>query len=1086
MADQNLIFQIYNADGTSFHGLSMDQSTFTDSVMSLNTKIEGDIFYPTNDLVFNFSEYIIYNGVKYYLQLSTPPTIVKKSLLEENGDLKGMTKYSLTFYHPMILLFNIPFTDVAISTDEQKYKSENTTFYWIGTLTELVAKINNCLNDTLFTCALQPKFVDDGTSSGVIQFDKQMISDVLKTAYDKWKVPFVVDGYNILFGKSSNEVYTDSTKTTPYIFRMGQGLGLLNNDRTPKKNQIVTRIAGYGSESNIPNGYPLVKWEGNQSWNFTIDNDGSKPNSYPIINGVIDGQLVKVINHPFTRKTLMPNVYVNSVIKKVKNYSNGNPVSYPVYDPTAELIDYYDADDPQVYQNVINVQSPLYYKKGFDGSDTNVANIKPSIVGATYNGQEIDVIKSISWINDDKTSATGIDDSYDANKKAYNQGYFKIEFYPLGFDLYAMAAVTNAMSIVMSSGLCNGSKFEVQVDWDVFKTCFYNDDGTLNINKQARWDSGNYPDSTNASISAIVKKDTSTFGTLMPNIYQQPKSGDKFVFEGIDMPQFYISNAQNVLDTNMKQWMKENNIAYYEYPFDFDECFLTKNPYILSQIKTNCIIRFEYAGEILMLSVKDYSISWGQKPLPTYKITLTNDVSVTLNPVGQVADGLSKLGSQVAMLQAYYGTDIYGLIADKLSRTSADTARGIITFLKGLRIASGSMGIDQSGNAVLNNIAAQLLSSTLGINIGSDFSINQLGEALLKSVKASDKIEIGDYLTGLLGKGAKIDSTGAGEMRSLTLWESLTVPQLNFNRVEVLVGMDFQTKGGGLIDSVTIDKDDNGNDLNSGTCKLHLEDGEFGAIAIGDLCMGIFHNFGGSNSATDVDNHTGLISKKGFNTSYFEITEITNTSNNGEFKYILRNDANWAALSHPQPHMNFAQRGNTNDTTRQSFKYRTTEYSIGLTNVNTWEFGSGNIYYLEGNIDGWTVGEKTFTGYGIVIGNAYIFGSIDQFEKIGYTMSFDLGGDQLVAYGETKHIKAIIKNGYGADATSLFSNWTITRNSGDTASDNIWNASAVISDTGEFDITWSSSKSDLGAGLSTIFAVMATKGDKVVSGNLTF
>ena len=210
------------------------------------------------------------------------------------------------------------------------------------------------------------------------------------------------------------------------------------------------------------------------------------------------------------------------------------------------------------------------------------------------------------------------------------------------------------------------------------------------------------------------------------------------------------------------------------------------------------------------------------------------------------------------------------------------------------------------------------------------------------------------------------------------------------------------------------------------------------------------------------------------------------TSNNGEFKYILRNDSNWPALSHPQPHMNFAQRGNTDDTSRQSFKYRTTEYSIGLTNVNTWDFGSGNIYYLEGNIDGWSIGGKTFTGTGLVIGNAYIFGSIDQFEKIGYTMSFDGGGDNMVAYGEIKHIKSIIKNGYGTDVTGLFSNWTITRNTGDTASDNIWNAEkASISDSGEFDIYWTSERTDLGAGLATIFTVTAIKDEETATGNLT-
>lgn len=46
--------------------------------------------------------------------------------------------------------------------------------------------------------------------------------------------------------------------------------------------------------------------------------------------------------------------------------------------------------------------------------------------------------------------------------------------------------------------------------------------------------------------------------------------------------------------------------------------------------------------------------------LPTYNITLTDEVSIVLNQIGQIADGLSKLGSQVAQLQAIYGLDIVG------------------------------------------------------------------------------------------------------------------------------------------------------------------------------------------------------------------------------------------------------------------------------------------------------------------------------------------------------------------------------------------------------------------------------------------
>ena len=108
------------------------------------------------------------------------------------------------------------------------------------------------------------------------------------------------------------------------------------------------------------------------------------------------------------------------------------------------------------------------------------------------------------------------------------------------------------------------------------------------------------------------------------------------------MPQAYITEKQLELDAAMKQWMKENNIAYYEYPFKFDEYFFTQHPDILNQIKPNCIIRFEYAGNVMALSIQEMSITWGDKSLPTYNITLTDDVSVNINQIGEVTNGLSK------------------------------------------------------------------------------------------------------------------------------------------------------------------------------------------------------------------------------------------------------------------------------------------------------------------------------------------------------------------------------------------------------------------------------------------------------------
>lgn len=636
----NPILNIYNEDGTPFHDISLRKHTFSTIVMSLNDKIEGEFYYKDNSLSFTLQEYVEYKGIKYILK--NPPVVVRKGMTSENSEAKGMTKYSCTFYHEMIELYNIPFTDIAISSSEESYRSEKRTFSWIGTLSMFVQKINSCLVGTKWTCKLQPTFVDDGTMSDVLSFSNQFISDVCKTAYETWKVPFVVDGYTIWFGKPSKEILDDENK--PYIFKFGQGVGLKNNDCTPKNNKVITRIAGYGSNINIPYGYPII-----------TDADGNR------------------IEHPYTRDTLMPSVYVEAVRNKV------------LFGSKEPLIDYYDADSS--YPTPINPLAPVFHIQEF-------SSIQPTIEGMTYKGQAIDLFKEVI------VPEGGWDDYIDPETGEVRQSYFDVTLYPLGFDLYAQAAVTSGMTFSMKSGDTLGANYEVAVDWEDVKKNFYVTDEAGNIvfkpNGEQR-DYAKYPDSTDQAITIKLTKDLDTFGTIMPSKFQQVKTGDKFVILHIEMPQAYIGKAQERLDVAMKRYMLENNMPLYDYPLSFDEHFLETNQAILAQIKPNTIVRFLYKDneDAMELSVKEMSIQYGTNPLPTYNITLTDEVSIVLNQIGQIADGLSKLGSQVAQLQAIYGLDIVGELNKKLSRVKDDTAQGMITFLRGLKVGSyvtGSTG----------------------------------------------------------------------------------------------------------------------------------------------------------------------------------------------------------------------------------------------------------------------------------------------------------------------------------------------------------------------------------------------------------
>ena len=682
---KNQVFEIKNGDGTSFHNLVLRKSAVESIVMSLGDKISGDVYYKDNSLSVTMHEYITYNGVNY--MLVNPPTIVREGIVSDNSELKGMTKYSFVFYHPMCQLANFPFTDVAVTSDETRYLSEGKTFPWIGKPADFVAKLNKNLTGTEWIVEISSRFPQDKLDelSNVIQFDNATIADACKIFYDTWGVPYVVDKvasteasyaagkrFKLVMGLPSNEIYENESARqlgTPYVFQMGQGVGLKNNSRTPRNNKIVTRIAGYGSEDNVPYGYPQIVWTGNQDWDYTINNDPDNPLSYPIYKGIVGGQYVKLIKHPFTRTHLMPSIFTETVNKKVNPNADG-------YDPTIEIKDYYDAVATQEYPyvNEINLQVPSYESHEF-------TDIKPELDADRSTG-----IVSAVPLNSDLTPADHWDDAMDDDGN-YLQSYFQITLPQLSFDLYACAAITQEMKINMRSGACIGCTFPVQVDLDDYKRNFYDEEGNFVPDGEQR-DLTKYPKSNLGQISVVVQKDNSTFGTLMPNIYQQPKANDLFVFIGISLPLSYIANAEERLDDAMKTYMLENNVYYFDYPLKFDEHFLATHTYILEQIRPNSIIRFDYGGVEQQLFVKQLTVKYGNAPLPQYDITLTDNVEVVLNQIGQVADDVEKLSSLIAVLRQSYNRNVWNELAKKLSKTQDDTAAGFITVLKGLQVGN--------------------------------------------------------------------------------------------------------------------------------------------------------------------------------------------------------------------------------------------------------------------------------------------------------------------------------------------------------------------------------------------------------------
>jgi hypothetical protein len=353
-----------------------------------------------------------------------------------------------------------------------------------------------------------------------------------------------------------------------------------------------------------------------------------------------------------------------------------------------------------------------------------------------------------------------------------------------------------------------------------------------------------------------------------------------------------------------------------------------------------------------------------------------------------------------------------------------------------------------------------------------------------KLITFLEGVKFGNYVPGLLGSGGRIDGNGNGELRSLRLWETLEVPELRYNRAEVFTGVQWQTFGAGIIESVEIDVDELGNELQSGIITLKLEDGEFGAIDIDDFCQGIYHNFDGQNDTESEDQRNGNFHFQGFRTSYFRITEILDEETNGRFRYVLRGiSERWNQLNHPKPFMHFACYANPSNPDRQACSYSTTEYSIRLRNMTTWEYGEDNIYAIEGKLDGFKLGETIFQGNGQVIGNGYFYGNIQNVVNAPYELLIEHDGDNFLAFGESLDITCKVRKGLN-DVTDEVEEWSVTRESGNQTEDDAWNI-AHQDFAGQITLHHGPTYSDLGEGLSTLFRFVASVGSETAILNLT-
>ena len=303
-----------------------------------------------------------------------------------------------------------------------------------------------------------------------------------------------------------------------------------------------------------------------------------------------------------------------------------------------------------------------------------------------------------------------------------------------------------------------------------------------------------------------------------------------------------------------------------------------------------------------------------------------------------------------------------------LSRTADDVAEGFIEFRKGIRALS-----------VLVDTVVE--TSDLQINNAAVF---------------------GQFVTGIVGgSGGRIDKDGNAELESLVLRSFLEVPELRFNRIDVVSGELWNSIAFGTIASVIVSNDGKG-----GTAWVHLEKTERCGLKVGDICRGIFSDFGDGKPKDENEDENGFQKTYGFSTAYFTPTAIIRNEE-GEFGFQYAIQA--GTKVHPCAYMKFAVYGSFSDPSRRASAYFTRSYMRYLKNVQTWKImPDDNIASQFGNLDGLTIGGMQMKGEGTFLSNIYMTGAVIQFspEQKKELMGQDAYSVVLSDYEAVLHVSA--------------------------------------------------------------------------------
>ena len=586
-----------------------------------------------------------------------------------------------------------------------------------------------------------------GNTGVALTVDNITCWDALTKVHEDFSLNFIQRGYVIAVGTAG--IFTSS------VFRYGKGNGLYEIERVGDSGQqIVTRLRAYGSETNLPTRYyanlnTKIYGTATSTGEGFVSVDVDFRQDYftnPFSSGETDVKVgidnvtyeAKAYNNAVTGKIIVNTLTLDAISSGTKVYfvsgvkEDAWPNDHREYNtdnlpdnmavnrlmlpgfPNQSLHDWVEAHKNQSgYGYLLEMIAAGFefsrdkYRPYIDSPNKAQYGIRPSSIYFDGSNDTTDIHPTIEGM---KNGSTAIDEVYSADTITDNGVFgdgdvpnFKITLPNLGFDLGDV--YQDGASIDMKDGMCGARSFALASK------------PTQDTN--GRW------------VCEVKRAYDDVLDLWFPYNDFQIHTGDHYVLVGITMPDAYVDKASERLLEAAYDALLKNHAPRYTWQPRIDEIWMQRQAD--EAAASDGIIKALHdtlkAGDVFKFSDEDLGVDAGiiidiltikengNNGIPTYEVTLRDEKQVSTiqrlqNKVDSLANGGNgrSTGSGVGG-GSYTDKQIESLIeaAGKdhfLSKTSDDTAHGLIGFLKGVWFGVKNWFIDALGNASLNNIKA--------------------------------------------------------------------------------------------------------------------------------------------------------------------------------------------------------------------------------------------------------------------------------------------------------------------------------------------------------------------------------------------